>query len=318
MDTILKLLETAPDSKIHDAYARLYNKLREFKAPVCSISGGSDSDIMLHMCASIDLDKKIRYVFFDTGIEYQATKDHIKQLEQRYGIGIKILKAEKPVPYCTKKYGQPFLSKIVSGHIEQLQRYDFKWEDEDFEALYKKYPKCKAALRWWCNDFGEKSRFNIDQNRWLKEFMIQNPPTFKISNRCCEYAKKELVHKYIKEIGADLDIVGVRKSEGGARAVAYKSCFSPETDKHIAVFRPIFWFENDTKRKFEEFYGIEHSACYTEWGLTRTGCGGCPYSKYFDLDLKAIKNMSRNFTKLSRTFSGIHTSTREHTEPIGG
>lgn len=33
------------------------------------------------------------------------------------------------------------------------------------------------------------SRFSINRNRFLKEFIMQNPPDFPISNKCCEYAK---------------------------------------------------------------------------------------------------------------------------------
>jgi len=52
-------------------------------------SAGSDSDIMLDM---IELVKpyedcgEIRYTFFDTGLEYDATLRHITEVEQKYGV----------------------------------------------------------------------------------------------------------------------------------------------------------------------------------------------------------------------------------------
>lgn len=59
-----------------------------YKNIVCSISGGSDSDVMLDIIQKVDIDKKVRYVWFDTGLEYEATKRHLEYLEKRYGIKI--------------------------------------------------------------------------------------------------------------------------------------------------------------------------------------------------------------------------------------
>jgi hypothetical protein len=87
-------------------------------------------------------------VFFDTGIEYQATKEHLKWLEQKYGIKIHREKAKVPVPLGNKKYGVPFLSKNVSNMIWRLQSNGFQWEDDTFENLYAKYPNCKCGLLW--------------------------------------------------------------------------------------------------------------------------------------------------------------------------
>ena len=46
------------------------------------------------------------------------TKEHLDYLEQKYGIKIKRLKPEKPIPTCVKQYGVPFLSKYVYAFAE--------------------------------------------------------------------------------------------------------------------------------------------------------------------------------------------------------
>lgn len=310
-----EILESAPNAEIYDAFAKLYNKVNQFSRPICSISGGSDSDIMLHMCTLVDNKSKVCYVFFDTGLEFQATKEHIADLEKRYGITIERHKAERPVPYCVNKYGAPFLNKRVSDYMERLQSHRFQWEDEDFDTLYERYPKCKTALRWWCNDFGEKSHFSISRNRWLKEFIVQNPPTFKISDKCCIYAKKNTAQKCIAETQADLNIIGVRQSERGTRATAYKSCFSPEAGHHIAEFRPIFWFTNETKKLFKETYNIEYSDCYEKWGLKRTGCSGCPLAINFENEIKAVEMYEPKLYKaLCNVFGDSYEYTRAYRE----
>lgn len=76
---------------IHDNVVRAYNKINSplYKKIVCSVSGGADSDVMLDILHKVDKDHKVEYVWFDTGIEYQATKEHLKYLEDKYGIEIK-------------------------------------------------------------------------------------------------------------------------------------------------------------------------------------------------------------------------------------
>ena len=102
---------------------------------VCSISGGSDSDVMLDLLerSNKGLDKNITYVFFNTGLEYQATKDHLKELEKKYNIEIQVINAKTPIPITCKEYGQPFLSKQVSEFMMRLQKHNFQWEDKPFD-----------------------------------------------------------------------------------------------------------------------------------------------------------------------------------------
>lgn len=274
--------------------------------------------MMLDICTKCDKDNKIEYVWFDTGLEYQATKNHLKYLEEKYGIEIKSYKAIKPIPLTCKQYGQPFLSKQVSEFMSRLQKHNFKWEDKSFEELTKEYPKCKSALKWWCGGKGNNSKFNITQNKWLKEFIIENPPTFKISNICCKYAKKDVSHKLLSDFGYDLNIVGIRKAEGGARAAAYKSCFD-ENGKNKSNtydnYRPLFWYKNSDKDEYDKHYGILHSRCYTEYGLKRTGCAGCPYGRDFEQELEIIEKYEpKLFVAVNNIFGDSYEYTRKYRE----
>lgn len=285
----------------------------KYKKIVCSISGGSDSDVMLDIVWRCDKYNKVEYVWFDTGLEYLATKEHLKYLENKYGIEIKPYKAIKPIPISCREYGQPFLSKYVSQKIQELQRHNFKWEDKTFEELYAKYPNIKTAISWWTNAFpnvnGNSSRFNICNNKYLKEYMLENPPDFLISNKCCNYAKKQVVHKLLKENNYDLNIVGIRKAEGGARLSAYKSCFD-EGDNGIDNYRPIFWYTNSDKTDYENSYDVTHSNCYTEYGLKRTGCAGCSFGRDFEFELQVIKEYE---PKLSKAVNNIFGDSYEYT-----
>ena len=274
-----------------------------------SVSGGADSDILVDMFSRLGANHKVQYVWFDTGLEYQATKDHLKYLEEKYGIEIEVAKALKPIPISCKEYGQPFLSKKISDYIARLQKHNFKWEDRSFEELYKEYPRCKVALRWWCNKWGEGSKFNIEYNKYLKEFMIANPPKFKISEKCCRGAKKSVAQKFKKINNIQLGVVGVRKAEGGTRSAAYKNCFSSFNDKSDE-YRPIFWYKEETKRVYEDHFNVCHSRCYTQYGLKRTGCAGCPFGKDFEYELDVI---SKYEPKLYKAVTNIFKDSYEYT-----
>lgn len=67
-------------------------RLIEHPRAICSYSGGSDSDIL------IDIVERVRrffelpavdYVFFNTGLEMEATKRHVKRTSEKYGVEIR-------------------------------------------------------------------------------------------------------------------------------------------------------------------------------------------------------------------------------------
>lgn len=307
---------------ILDGYAKAENVLNRSYTALCSVSGGSDSDIVLDVIHNLDEKKKVTYYWIDTGLEYEATKEHLDFLENKYSIKIERIKALKPIPACVKQYGIPFVSKFVSEQMMRLQKHGFKWEDEPLEVLLKKYPKCKTALQWWCSyyytdDGGIKhiSRFSIKQNKYLKEFIMQNPPDFLISNKCCEYAKKLPAKKFIHDNYADLEITGIRKSEGGVRSVNYKTCFSNSKSKGCDTYRPLFWYKDKDKKVYEKSFGIQHSRCYTEYGMKRTGCVGCPFNKNINEELEIIKKYEPKLYKAAVSiFEKSYEYTRRYRE----
>lgn len=168
------------DVELQSIVIKLQTEVQFHNKILCSISGGWDSDILLDMMERFGGHGKTTYIFQNTGLEYEATKRHLEELKAQYGIEIEELPPKKPIPSCVKQYGIPFWSKYVSQMLQRLQRHGFQWEDEPFEVLWARYPKCKSALRFWCNDFhtdnGRESKFNIAYVPWLKEFIMSSPP----------------------------------------------------------------------------------------------------------------------------------------------
>lgn len=313
IDELLNKCEDAKNLTIFDSFIKSASKIRPNQKIVCAISGGSDSDIMLDILVKLDSEKKIKYVFYDTGIEYEATKRHLDFLEKKYGIEIERIKAVVPVPFGCRKYGVPFWSKYVSDMIERLQRHGFKWEDRPFDELYREYPKCKIALMWWCNENanGAKSRFNISHVRGLKEYMTAYPPTFRISNKCCKGAKKDNAKKYLTANNANVSVLGIRKAEDGIRGAAYKTCFTAASDREPwDNYRPIFWYTDRDKEEYEQLFDVTHSDCYSKYGLTRTGCAGCPFGKRFESELEIIEQYE---PKLYKAVNKIFGESYEYT-----
>lgn len=317
MEELERMLELFPEtecSNINTAFRKLHANLmfRSARAAV-SISGGSDSDMMLDMLMALNPKKnypfdEIYYVWFDTGIEYTATKEHLNYLEEKYGIVIEKVKAKIPVPLGCRKFGQPFISKRVSQYIGRLQNHGFdfrKFGDSSFDFLLSLYPNCKSALRWWCNEWGPGSQINIERYRLLKEFIIENPPDFPISDECCKGAKKDVAHNFLKEKRATINLVGIRKAEGGARATAYNSCFSePSRKGEASQFRPLFYITDKDKELYCQRRGVVHSDLYEKHGFKRTGCACCPFGSRFEQELEATERLDPSLARAAKNIFG--------------
>ena len=255
---------------------------------------------------------EVDYIWFDTGLEYRATKEHLDYLEDRYGIDIIRYKAKKSIPACVKEYGQPFHSKYTSTHMERLQKHGFQWEDEPYEVLLERYPDCISSVKWWCNKWtrfeGRPGWFDIGRSPGLKEFIVANPPEFRISNKCCEYAKKRVAKDAYKELGADLECIGIRKMEGGARA-GISQCFTRHEDR-ADTYRPLLWYKVPDLEDYRRIFGIRRSDCYEVWGFKRTGCVGCPFGRKV-LDELAIAE--RYEPRLARAARKVFADSYEYT-----
>ena len=290
----------------------------KYKKIMCSVSAGRDSCVMMDILFKVDRDKKVDYIWFDTGLEFACMKEHLTYLERRYGIEIKRFKAVKPIPITCREIGQPFISKRVSNEIARLQRHNFDWSDDTYENHLERYPNCKQALDWFHNRYegGVHSSFNICRNSKLREFLIANPPWFKISEKCCDYSKKQVAHKAYKQGGYDLSAYGVRKLEMGLRSTAYRNCFTEESYTGSAEYRPIFWYSNDDIAEYERMFNIEQSALYKEpWNLRRSGCACCPYGRDFEHELELTEKYEPNLFKgVNNIFGDSYKYTRMYHE----
>ena len=299
-------------------------RLKEHPNAICSYSGGADSDIMIDIIERTrDMFglPPVRYVFFNTGLEMKATKEHVKETEKKYGVEIEKIRPEINIVQASRKYGIPFVSKIMSGGLSDWQRkgiplsiareYD---QAEDKAAkrkeLRERYPKCESLINFLCccNSAGEPRpniQLVINSSKYMRDFIDEYPPDFKISAKCCDYCKKKVAHAVQKDY--DMVITGERRDEGGMRSVPRKDntslCFTETSDGQYRL-RPLYYVTDADKAWYKEYYGIRYSDAYEVYGLTRTGCCGCPISYKAVEDLEKIREYEPNVVKAAWNIFG--------------
>jgi 3'-phosphoadenosine 5'-phosphosulfate sulfotransferase (PAPS reductase)/FAD synthetase len=306
-----------PPSKFITIQAIIAKRLIQFPNAICSYSGGSDSDIMLHLienarkCFNLP---PVEYCFFDTGLEMEAIKQHVKNMEIKYGIEIKIYKPKKNIIISTREHGLPFISKIVSAGLEGVQKKSIPLSiaDEYINAdnkiakraeLKERYPKCESTINFLCgcNSKGEPRpdiQLVIGSSKYLLDFIKENPIGFRVSAKCCDYCKKQVAQKAQKQF--DMIITGERRDEGGMRSVPRKDntslCFT-ETANGKYRLKPLYYVSDSDKQWYKDYYGIRYSDAYEVYGLKRTGCCGCSISASAVEDLEKIKPYEPNVVK---------------------
>ncbi len=299
---------------------------------ICSYSGGSDSDIMIGL---IETAREIapslppvKYVFFNTGLEMEATKDHVKETAKKYGVEIEEYRPKIGIVTATRTYGIPFVSKIMSAGLSEWQKKGVplsiaqEYEDAEDKAEKRKelkgrYPKCESLINFLCccNSAGEPRpdiQLVINSSKYMRDFIGECPPDFQISAKCCDYCKKQAAHDVQK--GYEMIITGERRAEGGMRSVPRKDntalCFT-ETSSGQYRFRPLYYVTDKDKAWYKERFGIKYSDAYEVYGLTRTGCCGCPISYKAVEDLEKIRPYEPNVVKAAWNIFGKSYEYRE-------
>ena len=298
--------------------------LREHPKSICSYSGGADSDILLDLIEqtrkAFDL-PPVKYVFFNTGLEMKATKDHVKDIAEKYGVEIEEHRPKINIVMATRKYGVPFVSKIMSSGLSEWQKKGIplsiaqEYEQAEDKAakrqeLKERYPKCESVITFLCccNSAGEPRpniQLVINSSKYMRDFIGEYPPDFQISAKCCDYCKKQVAHEVQKDY--EMVITGERRDEGGMRSVPRKDntalCFT-ETASGQFRLRPLYYVSDKDKEWYKQYHGVRYSDAYEVYGLTRTGCCGCPISYKAIDDLEIIRPYEPNVVKAAWNIFG--------------
>ncbi len=326
-----KVYTERPDYADFDAPAKfqaiesiIAKRLREHPKAICSYSGGSDSDILIDLIERVRMIfslPSVEYAFFNTGLEMRATKNHVEEIAEKYGVKIEAYRPKTGIVTASRKYGIPFVSKIMSAGLEEWQKKGIplsiskEYEEAKDKAakrqeLKERYPKCESVINFLCccNSEGEPRpniQLVINSSKYMRDFIDEYPPDFQISAKCCDYCKKQVAHDVQKDF--DMIITGERRDEGGMRSVPRKDntalCFT-ETSEGQYRLRPLYYVSDADKAWYKEYYGIRYSDAYEVYGLTRTGCCGCPISYKAVGDLEMIRPHEPNLVKAAWNIFG--------------
>lgn len=306
----------------------IMTRLIQHPKAILSYSGGSDSDILIDLIEGEYGVRKmlptlppVKYVFFNTGLEMKATKDHVKATAEKYGVEIEEVRPKIGIVQASRQYGIPFVSKIMSAGLSEWQKKGVplsiaqEYEQAEDKAakraeLKARYPKCESLINFLCccNSAGEPRpniQLVINSSKYMRDFIGEFPPDFQISAKCCDYCKKQVAHSVQKDY--DMIITGERRDEGGMRSVPRKDCTTmcfTETSDGQYRLRPLYYVSDADKAWYKERYGVRYSDAYEVYGLTRTGCCGCPISYKAVEDLEKIRQFEPNVVKAAWNIFG--------------
>lgn len=317
--------------KFESVKSIIAKRLTQYPNAVCSYSGGSDSDILMHLIETVRKTfylPPVHYVFFNTGLEMEATKKHVKEMENLYGLKIAAIKPKKGIVQSTRENGIPFVSKIMSAGLDGVQRKNIPLSISDEYAaasdkkakraeLKERYPKCESTINFLCgcNSDGEPRpdiQLVIGSSKYMLDFIKENPIPFKVSNKCCDDCKKNVAH--IAQKSFDMVITGERRGEGGMRSVPRKDntsmCFAETADGKFRL-RPLFYVTDADKWWYKNYHNIRYSDAYEVYGLKRTGCCGCSISAQAVDDLEKIRPYEPNLVKAAWSVFGASYQYRQ-------
>lgn len=182
-----------------------------------SFSGGKDSTVLLDIVRNIYPD--VEAVFVNTGLEYPEIQTFVDTFDN-----VKVVYPKESFVQVMAKYGYPMISKTVSHNVGVLRRN----------------PNGKVAH----NVFNSEKRGPFALFKWKPITDMD----FCISEKCCDFNKKEPAHRYSKESGK-VAITAQMACESVLREVQWLESGCNAFDNENPVSNPMsFWTEQDVLR----------------------------------------------------------------------
>lgn len=233
-----------------------------------SFSGGKDSTVVHHLLDMALPENKIPRVFSNTGIEYNAIVEFVREREREDDRFVMIYPKQN-IKQMLERVGYPFKSK---EHSQMVHECHTGKKNKTYVQRYldREHFGCPDNLRY---QFEDDFKMNI-------------------SHLCCKELKKKPFDKWMKENGKTIGITGMMRGEGGQRANI--DCIHTKNGK-VTKFHPLAkstlewedWFIQEHKIKLCKLY-------YEPFNFKRTGCKGCPYNLTLAEDLSLMHRYMEN------------------------
>ena len=262
----------------------LFDRLEVIKATINEVgenkvyiafSGGKDSTVLHHLVDLALPNNNIPRVYFNTGIEYQAIVEFVKELannDERF----EMIAPHVKIKQMLEEKGYPFKSKEHSLKVGQ----------------YQKGSRTPSVIAYKEGTNGVHSRYNCPKSLL---YQFDNSFNIKLSDRCCYELKKKPSHLYERERERTVCITAMQSSEGGQRANI--GCISKRGGKMVR-FHPLLKVDENWENWFIQKYNIKLCKLYYEpYNFKRTGCKGCPYSLDLQEQLETMEKYLPNERK---------------------
>lgn len=254
--------------KIQISSARIIEWYEHWKGQVyVSFSGGKDSTVLLHLVRRLYPD--VLGVYLDTGLEYPEIRDFVKSFEN-----IKWLHPEK-YNRKTKDYERYTFKEILSN-------YGYPIISKEQSAFINEYRTTKSETLKNTRLNGNKYGMGKISKKWLP--LIESD--FLVSDKCCDYMKKQPAKRFEKETGLK-PIIGTMTYESKQRESNWKMYGCNAFEKSRPTSNPLsFWTEQDIL-SYIKLYDLKVASVYGDLieennelkftGCQRTGCIFCGY-----------------------------------------
>lgn len=255
-----------------------------------SFSGGKDSTILHYLIDIAIPNNDIPRVFINTGIEYNDIVNFVKDL-QKNDDRIIIINSGINIKNMLETYGYPFKSKEHSKKLDLYQHgSSSEWITNYLDEHKISKFKCPKVLRY---------QFNKNYN-------------IKISDKCCQKLKKDVLHNYEKNNNKKCGITGMRNSEGGQRANL--NCILLDKKGNLKRYHPLAKVTDEWCEWFIEKYNIKLCKLYYEpFNFKRTGCKGCPFSLDLQKQLDIMeKYLPQELLQCEKIWEVVYKDYRAH------
>lgn len=289
-DDLKELQSKSLEEKIQISSARIIEWYERWGGKVyVSFSGGKDSIVLLHLVRRIYPDTIAMYV--NTGLEYPEIVDFVGQTDNvRVVFPMKYDRSSGEYKRYTFQQvltdtGYPIISKEQSGFIEEY-RCTHSTKLRSIRMHGNKYGMGKIS---------DKYKYLIDSD-------------FKISDRCCDFMKKNPSKKFEKDSGLK-PFLGTMAFESKQRESQWKEHGCNSFDAKRPKSAPLsFWTEQDVLQYIKKYH-ISYASVYGDLvsdengklhftGCQRTGCVFCGFGCHLEKEPNRFQMLKKTHPKL--------------------